>query len=144
MENCEKQTDCNNRREFLVKTTAAVGGLMLAFSSTTNAQTEPEEIFVKIDGTSGLSKVGGFQEVKADAGKIIVVRTSETEYKALRAKCPHKGGPIKFDEAKQTFSCGWHDSIFDKNGVRTAGPSKENLKSFMAETKTVLSVKVTE
>jgi nitrite reductase/ring-hydroxylating ferredoxin subunit len=142
MDNCEEKQGCDNRREFLVKTTAAVGGLMLALSSKTNAQTDPQEVFVKIDGNSGLSKVGGFQEIKTDAGKVIVVRTSETEYKALSNKCPHKGGPVNFDSASQTFTCEWHQSTFDKNGVRTGGKARENLKSFASETKTVLSVKV--
>jgi nitrite reductase/ring-hydroxylating ferredoxin subunit len=144
MESCETKHECNGRREFLVRSTAVVGGLMLALSSKTSAQTKSEEVFVKIDGNSGISKIGGFTEVKTGVGKVVVVRTSETEYKAFRAKCPHKGGPIKYDETKQTFHCDWHDSFFDQNGVKKSGPSKENLRAFNAVTKAVLSVTVSE
>jgi nitrite reductase/ring-hydroxylating ferredoxin subunit len=147
---CEvENTSCGGRREFLVRATAVAGGLALTLSNlnTVSAKDDdkdkkPEEVFVKIDGTGGLSKVGGSEIVKTESGKVIVVRTADKEYKAFKAKCPHKGGPLKFDEAKQMFTCGWHESLFDKTGKVTNGPAKENLTTFVSETKTVLSIKV--
>jgi nitrite reductase/ring-hydroxylating ferredoxin subunit len=147
---CESEDkSCGGRREFLVRATAVAGGLALTLSNLNNVSGNPlvddkkeEEVFVKIDGTGGLSKVGGTETIKTEAGKVIVIRTADKEYKAFKAKCPHKGGPIKFDETKQMFTCGWHESLFDKSGKVTNGPSKEDLVSFVSETKTVLSIKV--
>jgi cytochrome b6-f complex iron-sulfur subunit len=147
---CElEDKSCGGRREFLVRATAVAGGLALTLSNLNNVSATPlvddkkdEEVFVKLDGTSGLSKVGGTETVKTESGKVIVVRTADKEYKAFKAKCPHKGGPIKFDESKQMFTCGWHESLFDKSGKVTNGPAKEDLMAFAAETKTVLSIKV--
>jgi nitrite reductase/ring-hydroxylating ferredoxin subunit len=148
--NCElEEKSCGGRREFLVRATAVAGGLALTLSNLNNVSAKnvdddkkSEEVFVKIDGTSGLSKVGGSETVKTDNGKVIVVRTADKEYKAFKAKCPHKGGPIKFDAAKQIFTCDWHESLFDKNGKVTNGPAKTDLTAFASETKTVLSIKV--
>ncbi len=143
------EKSCGGRREFLVRATAVAGGLALTLSNLNNVSAKTvegdeksEEVFVKIDGTSGLSKVGGSETVKTEAGKVIVVRTADTEYKAFKAKCPHKGGPIKFDATKQMFTCDWHESLFDKNGKVTNGPAKTDLTAFASETKTVLSIKV--
>jgi nitrite reductase/ring-hydroxylating ferredoxin subunit len=148
---CElTENPCNGRREFLVRATAVAGGLALTLSNLNNVSAKnvddddkkQEEVFVKIDGTSGLSKVGGSETVKTEAGKVIVVRTADSEYKAFKAKCPHKGGPIKFDATKQMFTCDWHESLFDKSGKVTNGPAKTDLTAFASETKTVLSIKV--
>jgi nitrite reductase/ring-hydroxylating ferredoxin subunit len=145
---CElTEKSCGGRREFLVRATAVAGGLALTLSNlnTVSAKDDdkkPEEVFVKIDGTSGLSKIGGSETVKTENGKVIVIRTADKEYKAFKAKCPHKGGPLKFDAAKQMFTCDWHESLFDKNGKVTNGPAKTDLQSFLSETKTVLSIKV--
>jgi cytochrome b6-f complex iron-sulfur subunit len=147
---CEDNgNSCGGRREFLVRATAVAGGLALTLANlnTVSAQTKDdgrktEEVFVKIDGTGGLSKIGGSETIKTESGKVIVIRTADKEYKAFKAKCPHKGGPLKFDETKQIFTCDWHESLFDKAGKVTNGPAKTDLQSFAAETKTVLSVKV--
>jgi nitrite reductase/ring-hydroxylating ferredoxin subunit len=147
---CEVENkSCGGRREFLVRATAVAGGLALTLSNlnTVSAKDDDkdkkvEEVFVKLDGTSGLSKVGGTETVKTEKGTVIVVRTADKEYKAFKAKCPHKGGPIKFDETKQMFTCGWHESLFDKSGKVTHGPATSDLTTFASETKTVLSVKV--
>lgn len=143
------EKSCGGRRDFLVRATAVAGGLALTLSNLNNVSAKnagddnkEEEVFVKIDGTNGLSKIGGSETVKTDAGKVIVMRTADKEYKAFKAKCPHKGGPLQFDSTKQVFTCGWHESMFDKNGKVTNGPAKTDLTTFASETKTVLSIKV--
>jgi Rieske Fe-S protein len=140
MENCEIKNDCNNRREFLVKTTAAVGGLMLAFSTTSNAQTA-EDVTVKIDDTSALSKVGGSQTVETKSGKVIVVRTADLTFKAFSAKCTHSGGPLQYDAKSQQLTCDWHGSAFDLEGKVKSKPAKNPLPVYSTQNAIVVNVK---
>ena len=101
----------------------------------------PTELTIKLDEKSPLSKVGGSDTVKTDAGKIIVVRVSETAFKAFNAKCPHKGGPIKYDDKNKQFTCGWHESLFDANGKVTHAPANTDLQPFATQSAVVVSLK---
>ena len=150
------QAMCTSRREFLVKTTATAGGLVLALSGlqATQAQETPaslktaapvaaqsDEAVLKLDDKSPLSKVGGFDTIETKAGKVVVVRTSETDFKAFSAVCTHKGGPIKYDEKTQQLFCPWHNSRFDTEGKVVKGPAKEPLSSYMTEKAVVVALK---
>jgi cytochrome b6-f complex iron-sulfur subunit len=96
------------------------------------AQSE-ETVTVTISEKSKLNKVGGSDTIKTKSGKILVVRTGETEFKAFLAKCPHKGGPIKYDTTKNQLFCPWHDSIFTMEGSNVSGPAKTPLPTFAVE-----------
>jgi nitrite reductase/ring-hydroxylating ferredoxin subunit len=142
MENCDEKKDCNGRREFLVKTSALAGGLLLTLSgaSVVKAQDKAEEITLKLDDKSSLSKVGGSQTVESKGGKVIVVRLSETSFKAFSAKCPHSGGPIEFDAKSNQLSCPWHGSKFDTEGKKLSGPSKKDLSVYSTQNAIVVKL----
>lgn len=150
------QAICNSRREFLVKTTATAGGLVLALSGlqAVAAQDNPaaksalpaaaaqsDEAVLKLDEKSPLSKIGGFSTIETTAGKVVVVRTSETDFKAYSAICPHKGGPIKYDEKTQQLYCPWHNSRFDADGKVVKGPAKQPLSLYATEKAVIVSLK---
>jgi nitrite reductase/ring-hydroxylating ferredoxin subunit len=158
---CEDtEKSCGGRREFLVKASAIAGGLALTLSglNQVNAQQTmsdemkkkddkdkkkvQDELTVKLDDKSPLNKVGGSDTFKTDSGKVIVVRMSETSFKAFNAKCPHKGGPIKYDEKNKQFTCGWHESLFDTNGKVTHAPANTDLQPFTTQSAVVISLKV--
>ena len=150
---------CNSRREFLVKTTATAGGLVLALSGWPTAaegQENPtsaksitapaaapssDEAVIKLDEKSPLSKVGGFDTIETGAGKVVIVRTGETDFKAYSAVCTHKGGPIKYDEKTQQLFCPWHNSRFDTEGKVVKGPAKLALSSYSTEKAVVVALK---
>lgn len=155
LEDCDESASsiCNNRREFLVKATAMAGGVVLSLSGmksavaqTNAASTEKnsaaplDEIVVKLDDKSPLGKVGGFTTIETKAGKVVVVRTTETAYSAYSAICPHKGGPIEYDEKTQQLFCPWHNSRFDTAGKVVRGPAKTSLKSFAAQKALVIGL----
>jgi cytochrome b6-f complex iron-sulfur subunit len=130
----ESENPCPGRREFLVKAGMIAGSLVLTISGLSHALANPEEdITVTIDNKSKLNKIGGSETIKSRSGKILVVRTGETEFKAFSAKCPHKGGPIKFDTDKNQLYCPWHDSIFGLDGQNISGPAKIPLSVYPAE-----------
>jgi Rieske Fe-S protein len=130
-----KEHICSNRREFLVKTTAGAGGILLSLSGQTSADTatpdhSADNIIVKLDGSGALAKVGGSQKIETAAGPVLIVRTGDLEFRAFSAKCTHKGGTLSFDGKTKRFTCPLHGSIFDAEGKMVEGPAKNNLPSY--------------
>ncbi len=153
MIDCNKDDDCGGRREFLVKAGVTAGSLVLGLASVGKAQekmtaktnaaakTGDDEVILKLGEKSPLNKVGGYQTVETSGGKVVVVRVADAEYKAFSAVCPHKGGPIKYDEATKQLFCPWHNSRFDTNGKVVKGPAKTDLSAYAAETEVVITLK---
>lgn len=147
MENCgNEKVECGGRREFLVKASVLAGGLVLSLSgAAAQAQdkkdtTAADETALKLDADSPLSKVGGFDTIETKTGKVIVFRPSENEFKACSAVCPHKGGPITFDETSKLLVCAWHGSQFDTDGKVLKGPARTSLPAFAAENEVVVNL----
>lgn len=134
MKDCNKNSDCSGRREFLVKAAGLASGVVLTISGIGSALGRSfTDVTVNIDSTSPLSKIGGSVVVDSSAGKIIIARTGETAFIAYSAKCTHKGGIVEFDAAGKQFVCPKHGSKFDSaNGNVTAGPADTKLPSFPA------------
>ncbi len=154
MNDCERQSDCGGRRDFLVKATALAGGLVLSLSGVDGIAQDKkdkkdkamkmdnsaDETVLKLGADSPLAKVGGTQTVETKTGKIIVLRTGAEEFKAFTAVCPHKGGPIKYDEKTSQLFCPWHNSRFDTSGKVFKGPSKKDLPSLPTQEAVVVSI----
>ncbi len=152
-ENVGKET-CSGRRDFLVSASAIAGGVVLSLSGLpkVEAQTDKkpmemmkdgmgEEVTLKLDDKSPLSKVGGSQTLDTKSGKVIVVRTGDMSFTALAAVCTHKGGPIKYNEKSKQFFCPWHDSKFGTDGSNQGGPAKQPLKQYGTQSALVVSLK---
>ena len=144
MKDCNKNSDCSGRREFLVKTAGLAGGLVLTIYGIGSALGRSfADVSINIDSSSPLSKIGGSVVVDSSAGKIIVARTGEAAFIAYSAKCTHKGGIVDYDAAGKQFVCPKHGSKFDAaNGNVTDGPADTKLASFAANG-TATSVTVT-
>lgn len=147
---------CNNRREFLVKASVIASSVFLGLSDvravdarqddatagiqSISAAATAEETVLKLDEKSPLSKVGGFETIETKAGKVVVVRTADLSFKAYSAVCPHKGGPIAYDEKTEQLYCPWHNSRFDTTGKVVSGPAKTPLKTFSAQNEIVIAL----
>ena len=144
MKDCNDKTDCTGRREFLVKAGLIAGALALTISVPSfGFAGKFEDVVVPIDDKSPLAKVGGTTTVDSSAGKIIILRSADTTFVALSAKCTHKGGPIKYDDAAKQFFCPWHNSKFKTDGSNASGPASTPLTSYPATgTATSVTVKV--
>jgi len=151
MKNCNDESACSGRREFLVKATATTGGLLLSLASAgalpaqtkePASQTTDEDLIVRLDEKSGLNRAGGSEIVETKAGKIIIVRNSDMSLSAFSAKCTHKGGPISYDAKTGQLECAWHHSKFDpKTGSVLSGPAKEPLPAYSTENAVVIDLK---
>lgn len=136
---------CKNRREFLVKSTATASGLVLSLAGLNgvNAQTkDDDDVTLKLDEKSPLSKVGGayFFDYKGD--KIVVIRKTETEFAAYSAICTHQGGFLNYNEKTQQLICPLHNSRFGTNGQTINGPAKQPLSSFPTNNALIVSLKL--
>ncbi|HRH43715.1 MAG TPA: Rieske (2Fe-2S) protein [Pyrinomonadaceae bacterium] len=134
---------CDNRREFLVKSTATAGGLILSLAgiNAVNANNAvADDLSVKIDDKSPLNKVGGSQVVDSPSGKVIIVH-AEGGFKAYSAVCTHKGATIGYDEKSQMLVCPSHGSKFDAEGKNAGGPAKTPLPVYAAENSVVVKLK---
>ena len=147
MENCsDKTVECGGRREFLVKASALAGGLVLSLSGVVKAEERSvvsdaaDEVSLKLDDKSPLSKVGGFDTIDTKSGKVVVVRVDDSTFKAYSAICPHKGGPIKYNESAKQLFCPWHNSLFDMNGKVVKGPARTDLAAYAAQNEVVVTL----
>ncbi len=145
MKDLENKKNCNNRREFLVKTTATASGLILSLAGLNPLQAQKndlDDVTLKLDAKSPLGKVGGTLSFDYKGDKIIVLRKSETEFVAFSAFCPHQGGVVYFNEKTQQFVCPLHNSKFADNGQSVSGPARQPLASFPTQNAIVVSLKL--
>ena len=136
---------CQNRREFLVKSTATASGLVLSLAglNSVNSQAkDDDEVTLKLDAKSPLSKVGGayFFDYKGD--KIVVIRTAETEFVSYSAICTHQGGFLNYNEKTQQLVCPLHFSKFGTDGQKISGPARQPLSGFPTQSAVVVSLKL--
>ncbi len=139
------ENNCNNRREFLVKTTATAGGLILGLSGLNVAKAsegDADDVTIKLDAKSPLAKVGGSHTFDYKGDKVIIIRKNETDFVAFSAICTHKGGSLEFDAKTGQLSCPMHGSKFDSAGQNVSGPAKQPLRAFETEKAVVVSLKL--
>ncbi len=148
---CETNTSspCSGRREFLVRTVATAGGLVLAVAGVAatggTAQADaikPGELLVNLGEHAALKEIGGFDTFETDAGKIVVAQTAAGVFTAVSAVCPHRGAAIKYDKDTTQFFCPLHNSRFSLDGKVTKGPAKTDLTSLPSQTAAIVTLKI--
>ena len=161
-DSCDGQTvSCPARREFLVRATTTVGGLVLALSLGQRAMAQdpapaapvaptapvapetpaapaapvvPDEddVVLKIDKDSPLNTVGGSQVVETKVGKVLIVRTAEATFAATSAICTHRGATMAYNDETKLIVCPRHGAQFDLEGKVKKGPAVKPLEAFKA------------
>jgi cytochrome b6-f complex iron-sulfur subunit len=79
---------------------------------------------------AGLVTVGGSLVVPAPSDKIIVVRTSESEFAALSDVCTHMACTVHYDATSMLLVCPCHGSRFTLSGSVARGPALKPLASY--------------
>jgi cytochrome b6-f complex iron-sulfur subunit len=90
------------------------------------------KVVLCLDDHPKLQDVDGSELVDSNAGKLIVVRTSEQKVIALSSKCTHAGCDVKWQKASSTLYCPCHGSEFDKHGDVLQGPANRPLPEYDA------------
>jgi len=81
---------------------------------------------------------GKVQEMKPNSGKIVkfgnkpalLVRVSETEWKAFSAVCSHLNCTVQYQESSRQIWCACHNGTYDMNGRVVSGPPPKGLEEF--------------
>jgi len=82
------------------------------------------------DANSGLLTTGGSRVITSGTKKIIIVRTSDTEFATLSPICTHQGCTVAYQLSGNNFRCPCHGSQFAIDGAVTMGPALSDLTPF--------------
>ena len=72
----------------------------------------------------------GFKIVRFGADPVIVVKVSDTEFRAFSATCTHLDCIVEFRKSKQVMWCNCHNGVYDLNGRNIAGPPPRPLTPY--------------
>jgi Rieske Fe-S protein len=72
----------------------------------------------------------GFKIVRFGSEPVIVVRVSDTEYRAFAATCTHLDCIVEYRQDKRLLWCWCHNGAYDLQGRNVAGPPPRPLESY--------------
>jgi Rieske Fe-S protein len=72
----------------------------------------------------------GFKVVPLGSDPVIVIRVSETEFRALSATCTHLDCIVEYRAAQNVIWCNCHNGRFDLTGRNIAGPPPRPLEVY--------------
>lgn len=75
----------------------------------------------------------GFKIVRFGADPVILVRVSETEYRAFAGTCTHLDCIVEFQKNKQRIWCNCHNGEYNLHGQVVAGPPPKPLEPFKVD-----------
>jgi Rieske Fe-S protein len=81
-----------------------------------------------IDDPELLAK--GFKIVRFGAEPVIVLRVSDTDFRAFTATCTHLDCIVEYRSEKQAIWCNCHNGQYDLNGKNVAGPPPRPLTPY--------------
>jgi Rieske Fe-S protein len=72
----------------------------------------------------------GFKIVRFGAEPVIVVRASDTDFRAFTATCTHLDCIVEYRKDKQAIWCNCHNGQYDLTGRHVAGPPPRPLTAY--------------
>ncbi|MCG6922012.1 MAG: ubiquinol-cytochrome c reductase iron-sulfur subunit [Acidobacteria bacterium] len=72
----------------------------------------------------------GFKILRFGAEPVILIRVSETDFRAFSATCTHLSCIVEFRKARQLIWCNCHNGVYDLNGRNIEGPPPRPLTPF--------------
>ena len=69
--------------------------------------------------------------VKFGTRPVLLLRVSETEWKACSAVCTHLNCTVQFNETKRLIWCACHNGYYDINGHVVSGPPPKPLEEYV-------------
>jgi cytochrome b6-f complex iron-sulfur subunit len=81
---------------------------------------------------------GKVQDLRPNAGKIVkfgnrpalLVRVSETEWRAFSAVCTHLNCTVQYQDSTHQIWCACHNGFYDLNGKVVSGPPPKPLEQY--------------
>lgn len=72
----------------------------------------------------------GFKIVRFGAEPVIVLRVSDTDYRAFAATCTHLDCVVEYRRDRQAIWCNCHNGHYDLTGQNVAGPPPRPLAAY--------------
>lgn len=72
----------------------------------------------------------GFKIVRFGTEPVILVKVSETDFRAFTATCTHLDCIVEYRPGEQKLWCNCHDGVYDLNGRNVGGPPPRPLTPF--------------
>ena len=72
----------------------------------------------------------GFKIVRFGAEPVILVRVSETDFRAYAATCTHLDCIVEYRPTERKLWCNCHDGVYDLGGRNIAGPPPRPLEPY--------------
>ena len=74
--------------------------------------------------------IGMAKPIQVGGHPILVIRLSETQFKAFNAACSHLGCIVQWDSPSRTFKCPCHAGTFTSDGKVVSGPPPSPLIAY--------------
>jgi len=68
--------------------------------------------------------------IKFGSRPVLLVRVSETEWRAFSAICTHLNCTVQYQQARHQICCACHNGLYDLNGKVVSGPPPRPLDSY--------------
>jgi cytochrome b6-f complex iron-sulfur subunit len=75
----------------------------------------------------------GFKIVRFGADPVILLRLSETDYRAFEATCTHLACTVEYQPGENRLFCNCHNGVFDLTGRNVSGPPPKPLESYRVD-----------
>ena len=75
----------------------------------------------------------GYKIVRFGVEPVILIRLSETEFRAFAGTCTHLDCIVEFQKGKKRLWCNCHNGEYDLQGQRVAGPPPKPLEPFKVD-----------
>ncbi len=72
----------------------------------------------------------GFKIIRFGADPVILIRVSETEFRAFAATCTHLDCIVEFQKEHERIWCNCHNGEYDLHGRNVAGPPPKPLEPY--------------
>jgi Rieske Fe-S protein len=72
----------------------------------------------------------GFKIIRFGADPVILIRVSETEFRAFSATCTHLDCVVEFHKEHERIWCNCHNGEYDLHGRNVAGPPPRPLEPY--------------
>lgn len=72
----------------------------------------------------------GFKIVRFGAEPVILIRVSETDFRAYAATCTHLDCIVEYRPGERKLWCNCHDGVYDLGGRNVAGPPPRPLEPY--------------
>lgn len=72
----------------------------------------------------------GFKIVRFGAEPVLLIKVSDTEYRAFAATCTHLDCIVEYQDVEKRIWCNCHNGEYDLNGRNVAGPPPRPLERF--------------